>query len=60
MARYITVKKDAAVERELLERGPVLDRKGRPNPGFSRKSVLVYDRKAKLRSSCLQSRHFPD
>lgn len=34
------------MERELLERGPVLDRKGCPIPGFSRKSTLVYDRNA--------------
>ena len=46
MARYITVRKDTAMEKELSKRGPVLDRKGRPNPGFSRKSILVYDRKA--------------
>ncbi len=34
------------MEKELLERGPVLDKKGRPNPGFSRKSTLVYRRSA--------------
>lgn len=34
------------MERELKKRGPVLDKKGHPVPGFSRKSVLVYDRKA--------------
>lgn len=34
------------MERELKKRGPVLDKKGHPIPGFSRKSVLVYDRKA--------------
>lgn len=35
-----------SVERELLEKGPVLDEKGRPIPGYSRRSVLSYDRKA--------------
>lgn len=34
------------MERELLERGPVLDKKGRPIPGYSRRSTLIYDRKA--------------
>ena len=34
------------MERELLERGPVLDKKGRPVPGYSKRSTLVYDRKA--------------
>lgn len=34
------------MEKELLTRGPVLDKKGRPIPGFSRKSTLVYDRSA--------------
>lgn len=34
------------MERELITRGPVLDRKGRPIPGFSRKSTLTYDRRA--------------
>ncbi len=34
------------MEKEFLQRGPVLDQKGRPNPGYSKKSVLVYDRKA--------------
>ncbi len=34
------------MERELLEKGPVLDREGRPMPGFSRRSILTYDRKA--------------
>lgn len=34
------------MEKELLERGPVLDEKGRPIPGYSRRSTLVYDRKA--------------
>uniref|UniRef100_UPI003FD6C9F8 hypothetical protein n=1 Tax=Eisenbergiella tayi TaxID=1432052 RepID=UPI003FD6C9F8 len=33
------------MEKELLERGPVLDEKGRPIPGYSRRSTLVYDRK---------------
>jgi len=46
MARYITVGKNVSMEKELMKKGPVLDRKGRPNPGFSRKSILVYDRKA--------------
>ena len=31
------------MEKELLERGPVLDEKGRPIPGYSRRSTLVYD-----------------
>lgn len=34
------------MERELLQKGPVLDEKGRPIPGFSRKSTLVYERSA--------------
>ena len=34
------------MEKELLKKGPVLDEKGRPIPGYSRKSTLVYDRKA--------------
>lgn len=34
------------MERELLTKGPVLDKKGRPVPGFSRKSILTYDRRA--------------
>lgn len=34
------------MERELTKKGPVLDQKGRPIPGFSRKSTLVYDRSA--------------
>lgn len=34
------------MEKEILQKGPVLDEKGHPNPGFSRRSVLVYDRKA--------------
>lgn len=34
------------MEKELLKRGPVLDEKGRPVPGFSRRSTLVYDRGA--------------
>ena len=34
------------MEKELLEKGPVLDEKGRPIPGFSRKSTLVYKRSA--------------
>lgn len=34
------------MEKELLTRGPVLDEKGRPIPGFSRRSTLVYDRNA--------------
>lgn len=34
------------MERELLERGSVLDQKGSPIPGFSRKSTLLYDRSA--------------
>ena len=34
------------MERELLQRGPVLDKKGRPFPGFSRKSTLIYRRNA--------------
>ena len=34
------------MEKELLKRGPVLDEKGRPVPGFSRRSTLVYDRSA--------------
>lgn len=34
------------MEKELLKEGPVLDGKGRPIPGYSRKSTLVYDRKA--------------
>lgn len=34
------------MERELLSKGPVLDKKGRPIPGYSRKSILTYDRKA--------------
>ncbi len=34
------------MEKELLEKGPVLDKKGRPIPGFSRKSIRKYDRRA--------------
>lgn len=34
------------MERELLQSGPVLDKKGRPFPGFSRKSTLIYHRNA--------------
>ena len=34
------------MERELLAKGPVLDEKGRPIPGFSRKSTLTYNRKS--------------
>ena len=34
------------MEKEVLERGPVLDKKGRPVPGFSRKSTQVYQRSA--------------
>lgn len=34
------------MERELLQSGPVLDKKGRPFPGFSRKSTLIYHRSA--------------
>ena len=34
------------MERELLTTGPVLDEKGRPIPGFSRKSTLIYERRA--------------
>lgn len=34
------------MEKEILTPGPVLDEKGRPIPGFSRKSILTYDRKA--------------
>ena len=34
------------MEKELLKPGPVLDRQGRPNPGYSRKSTLVYERRA--------------
>lgn len=34
------------MERELKTRGPVLDEKGRPIPGYSRKSTLVYNRNA--------------
>lgn len=33
------------MEKELLSPGPVLDESGRPIPGFSRKSILRYDRK---------------
>ncbi len=31
------------MERELLERGPVLDKKGRPVPGYSKRSTVVYE-----------------
>lgn len=41
-----TAQKGEIVERELLNKGPVLDKKGRPVPGFSRKSILTYDRRA--------------
>lgn len=34
------------MEKELWERGPVLDQKGCPIPGFSRRSTLIYDRTA--------------
>lgn len=34
------------MEKELTKRGPVLDAKGRPIPGFSRRSTLTYDRGA--------------
>ncbi len=34
------------MEKEMRTRGPVLDEKGRPIPGFSRRSTLVYDRSA--------------
>lgn len=34
------------MEREILEKGPVLDERGRPVPGFSRRSTLVYERRA--------------
>lgn len=34
------------MEKELTKRGPVLDQKGRPVPGYSTKSILQYDRKA--------------
>lgn len=34
------------MEREWKKRGPVLDRKGRPVAGFSRRSMRVYDRRA--------------
>ncbi len=34
------------MERELLKREPVLDERGRPVPGYSRRSTLVYDRRA--------------
>lgn len=34
------------MEKELMERGPVLDRRGRAIAGFSRRSTQVYDRKA--------------
>lgn len=37
---------EASMERELLEKGPVLDKKGRPAAGYSRRSTLVYDRRA--------------
>lgn len=33
------------MEKEFLQRGPVLNQKGHPNPGYSKKSLLVYDRK---------------
>ena len=34
------------MEKEILEKGPVLNKKGHPIPGYSRKSILEYDRKA--------------
>ena len=34
------------MEKEQLKKGPVLDKKGHPVPGFSRHSTLVYDRRA--------------
>lgn len=34
------------MEKELTKKGPVLDRRGRPIPGFSRRSTRVYDRRA--------------
>lgn len=34
------------MEKEILSHGPVLDRQGRPMPGFSRRSTLQYDRTA--------------
>ncbi len=39
-------KGEGDMEKELTKRGPVLDKKGRPIPGFSRKSTFTYDRKA--------------
>ena len=36
------------MERELLQREPVLDKKGRPLPGFSRKSTLIYRQSAAM------------
>ncbi len=35
-----------SLEKEIFEQGPVLDAKGRPIPGFSRRSTLVYKRSA--------------
>lgn len=34
------------MEKEILNSGPVLDKEGRPIPGFSRRSTLRYDRTA--------------
>ncbi len=34
------------MEKELTQKGPVLDKKGRPIPGFSRRSTLEYRRSA--------------
>lgn len=33
-------------QKQFFEPGPVLNRKGSPNPGYSTKSVLTYERKA--------------
>ncbi|MEI8200228.1 MAG: DUF2804 domain-containing protein [Eubacteriales bacterium] len=35
-----------AMQQQFLEQGPVLNRDGSPNPGYSTKSVLTYQRKA--------------
>lgn len=34
------------MEREFKQRGPVLDKQGRPIPGYSRRSIRTYDRNA--------------
>lgn len=34
------------MQKQILEPGPVLDKKGSPYPGYSTKSILTYERKA--------------